>query len=816
MSSPVRNLLLIAACASAWAAHAQAPSINRYGVPAAARDFDAEQNQRFNPMFDAGSWHGYLLPDAPALAGTFSGPMVIAEEYSLYIASALERLDLTDRRTGREFRPEQARWTSAARPGVLSQRLVWPGLRLDVDLHFVSSSSAVVRYRLHNTSRRALSLKAHWQGDLMAQWGKDGSIAARQPAWKPQLVRDAGGVSVTFGKVRDAGNVMTSGRSRYRIERSVRARDNVDGQHYDSTAGLPPLPAGRRQTMYSAYSYQLDAAVAADAVPAAPPPATATRLTLAGAAAGPQADAAFTGTTAASLLADPARVERAISANERRWVAWQARLPASTLGTKALETFIGNWRAPRGAFRHDAMVPSTTARWFNGAWTWDTWKQAYALAAIDPALAAKTVRSLFDYQITANDAIRPQDEGMLPDNVFYNMDAARGGDGDNWNERDTKPPLAAWTVWEIYRQSHDRAWLQEMRPKLEAYHRWWYRNRDHDQNGLAEYGATVHPLHNDDAGQLRFRVKPLSPVPLDGCGADQEGMRDCLGLAAYSRIVDSGQYAAIELPVQQAAGYESGMDNAARFGFIEPAALQRYADKAHGGDLAAARRDWQVRVVENRDKQGKLLGYSIDQESVDLNAFLYREKLILADMAQELGDNAAAAVWRGQAAHLRDLINASFFDPVTGFYYDRKLGGTLLTMRGRGPEGWTALWAGAAEQRQADAVIAKMLDPAEFGTPVPMPTAAVSNPSYDPEIYWRGRVWLDQVYFGVAGLRNYGRAAEADAIAARFTAGAEGLQGDAPIRENYHPITGRMQGATNFSWSAAHLLMLARDAKPRK
>ncbi|ELX11313.1 glycosidases superfamily protein [Janthinobacterium sp. HH01] len=808
MSSTVRNLLLIAACTAAWAAQAQSPSINRHGTPTAVRDFDAEQNQRFNPMFDAGSWHGYLLPDAQALAGAFTGPMVVAEEYSLYIASALERLDLADRRTGRRFKPEQARWTSAARPGVLSQRLVWPGLQVDVDLHFVSSASALVRYRLRNTSGKPLSLRAHWQGDLMAQWGKDGTVAERQPAWRPQLMRDKGGISVTFGKVRDAGNVMTSGRSRYRIERSVRAQDSVDGQHYDSNAHLPPLPVGRQQTIYSAYSYQLDDAVAAAS--------TAAAVADSGARA-----------RVASLLGSPARMEQAIVANERRWAGWLAKLPASasasastsSLGTKALETLIGNWRAPRGAFRHDAMVPSTTARWFNGAWTWDTWKQAYALAAIDPALAANTVRSLFDYQIQPNDTVRPQDEGMLPDNVFYNMDAQRGGDGDNWNERDTKPPLAAWTVWEIYRHSHDRAWLQEMQPKLVAYHRWWYRNRDHDHNGLAEYGATVHPLHNDAAGQLRFRVKPLSPAPLDGCGAEQEGMRDCLGLAAYSRIVDTSQYAAIELPVQQAAGYESGMDNAARFGFIEPAALQRYADKTHGGNLAAARRDWQVRVVENRDSQGKLLGYSIDQESVDLNAFLYREKLILADIAQELGDQAAARTWREQAAQLRDLINASFFDPVSGFYYDRQLGGKLLTMRGRGPEGWTVLWAGAAEQPQADAVIAKMLDPAEFGTPVPMPTAAVSNPSYDPEIYWRGRVWLDQVYFGAAGLRNYGRAAEADVMAERFAAGAQGLRGDAPIRENYNPITGRMQGATNFSWSAAHLLMLEREAQakpPRK
>lgn len=738
MSPAFRKLLLAAACSAACAAQAQPPSINRYGTPSAVRDFDAEQNQRFNPMFDAGSWHGYLLPDKPALAGTFSGPLVVAEEYSLYIAPALERLELSDRRTGRAFKPEQARWSSEARPGVLSQRLVWPGLRLDVDLHFISASSALVRYRLHNTSGKPLSLRAHWQGDLMTQWDKDGTVAERQPAWKPRLASEAGGITIGFGKVRDAGNVMTSGRSRYRIERSVRAQDSVRESHYDSSADLPPLAAGCQQTIYSAYSYRLDET---------------------------DRDAA----SATPLLSHPARMEQAVAANQRRWAAWQARLPASPLASKALETLIGNWRAPRGAILHDAMVPSTTARWFNGAWTWDTWKQAYALAAIDPALAANTVRALFDYQIKPGDTIRPQDEGMLPDNVFYNKDAARGGDGDNWNERDTKPPLAAWTVWEIYRHSRDRSWLEEMRPKLEAYHRWWYRNRDHDQNGLAEYGATVHPAHSGDTDKLRSAV-------------------------------------------QQAAGYESGMDNAARFGFIEPAALQRYADNMHGGDLAVARRDWQVKVVENRDSQGRRLGYSIDQESVDLNAFLYREKLILAYIAQELGEQAAARALREQAAQLRGLINRSFFDPASGFYYDRQLGGKLLTMRGRGPEGWTALWAGAADQQQADAVIAKMLDAAEFATPVPMPTAAVSNPSYAPDIYWRGRVWLDQLYFGIAAMRQYGYGAEADAMAARFAAGAEGLLGDAPIRENYNPVSGHMQGATNFSWSAAHLLMLAREA----
>jgi putative isomerase len=321
MPSSVRNLILIAACTAAWSAQAQAPSINRYGTPSAARDFDAEQNQRFNPMFDAGSWHGYLLPDTQALAGTFSGPMVIAEEYSLYIASALERLALSDRRSGRSFNPEQARWSSASRPGVLSQRLVWPELQLDVDLHFVSSRSAPVRYRLRNKSGKPLSLRVQWQGDLMAEWGKGkeaGAIAVQQPAWKPTLVKDAAGISITFGKVRDASNVMTSGYSRYRIERSVHAQDAVSSQNYDSNADLPLLAAGREQTIYSAYSYQLDGA-AADA-------------------------------SAASLLASPTR-EQAIAANQRRWAAASQ---ASRCTAQHQSAGDADWQLACAARRHPA------------------------------------------------------------------------------------------------------------------------------------------------------------------------------------------------------------------------------------------------------------------------------------------------------------------------------------------------------------------------------------------------------------------------------------------------------------------------------
>ena len=48
-------------------------------------------------------------------------------------------------------------------------------------------------------------------------------------------------------------------------------------------------------------------------------------------------------------------------------------------------------------------------------------------------------------------------------------------------------------------------------------------------------------------------------------------------------------------------------------------------------------------------------------------------------------------------------------------------------------------------------------------------------------------------------------------LAEKLLKNAEGLLDNQPIRENYHPETGEMQGATNFGWSAAHILLLYWD-----
>lgn len=414
---------------------------------------------------------------------------------------------------------------------------------------------------------------------------------------------------------------------------------------------------------------------------------------------------------------------------------------------------------------------------------------------------------------------------MVIDNVCYNRDRLRGGIGSEWNERNSKPPLATWAAWRIHQVKPERQWLAEIYPKLVAFHHWWYRNRDHNRNGLAEFGATDHPEHNDEQGRLKFfierDVSALDESTLVAqCRALPDHQMECFGEALYRQALQQNR--SVQVPAQDGAGYESGMDNAARFGFIDDDQLRREADRHYNGDLHAAQRDWRVGFYANRDEQQRLLGYSIDQESVDLNAFLYADKLLLAEMALQLGKPRDAKSWQAQAARLQQQLNDCFFDAESGFYYDRKMSeqgvdargcanGELMTKRGRGSEAFAMLWSGAASAANAKRMMATLMRTDEFNTFVPLATASKNNPAYNPRIYWRGRVWIDQVYFALSGMKRYGYRQQAQDMAKRLLKNAEGISGSGPLRENYDPETGAGQGPANFSWTAAHLWMIERE-----
>ena len=84
------------------------------------------------------------------------------------------------------------------------------------------------------------------------------------------------------------------------------------------------------------------------------------------------------------------------------------------------------------------------------------------------------------------------------------------------------------------------------------------------------------------------------------------------------------------------------------------------------------------------------------------------------------------------------------------------------------------------------------------------------QPAYDPDIYWRGRVWLDQFYFGVKGWRTTAIAAMPNSSSTSCLPMPR-AGGQRPHPRELQPGDRRHAGASNFSWSSAHLYMLYRN-----
>lgn len=400
--------------------------------------------------------------------------------------------------------------------------------------------------------------------------------------------------------------------------------------------------------------------------------------------------------------------QEGLKANKERWEGYLTKIlrkdmkpEYDRIAVKAVVTLISNWRTHRGGLLHEGIVPSHAAYYFVGFWAWDTWRFSAALAKFDPELAKDNIRAMFDYQ---------QPDGMIIDCIY--TDPAEN------NARDSKPPLVSWAVDEIFTHTNDTAFISEMYPQLMAYYKWWYNKRDHNRNGMCEYGSTDGTL--------------------------------------------------------EAAAWESGMDNAIRF------------DDA--------------KMLKNNGAED---AWSMDQESVDLNAYLALECKLLKKFASILGVTFDGPDYSSQVADY-------FFDKEKGFFFDRRLkDGSFI--QEPGCEAYTPLWTEVATADQVKAMLPLLTDTAKFSTYIPFPTVAADNPKYNPRGYWRGPIWLDQTYFAIRGLRNYGYNKMADEYTLQIFDRLQGLKEGAPIHENYGTHTGELLKAPHFSWSSSHLLMLYDD-----
>ena len=178
-----------------------------------------------------------------------------------------------------------------------------------------------------------------------------------------------------------------------------------------------------------------------------------------------------------------------------------------------------------------------------------------------------------------------------------------------------------------------------------------------------------------------------------------------------------------------------------RHGCLSVLVLLLCSSKSHLRNALAVPCRLQVRFDHAQSVSNKTTGVrSFNFHSIDLNAYLYREKRTLAKMATVLGNTSGAAHWTAQADELLPRLQERFYKPDPsgkgGFFQDRYFNGTFLDEQGC--EGYAALFCEVATPEQAANVAVTLSDPTRFLLNFSLPTVSAKNSEFNPNGYWKG------------------------------------------------------------------------------
>lgn len=188
------------------------------------------------------------------------------------------------------------------------------------------------------------------------------------------------------------------------------------------------------------------------------------------------------------------------------------------------------------------------------------------------------------------------------------------------------------------------------------------------------------------------------------------------------------------------------------------------------------------------------VGWPSNFEAVDLNTMLVKEANALAGMAEELGKTDEAKEWRKDAENRTELINKTFWDDQTGFYYQVDKEDHDFTFKKENDLkrqeiiGFLPMWAGIAPVERADQLVKVLTDTSKFWRKYGVPSLAADDSYYNPKGYWNGPVWVEWDYMIVDGLIQYGYKKEAKELVERVAANMIAqLKKDHNLWEFYSP-----------------------------
>ena len=383
-------------------------------------------------------------------------------------------------------------------------------------------------------------------------------------------------------------------------------------------------------------------------------------------------------------------------------------------------------------------------------WNWDSCLTALGQRHFDERRAWTEIETLLAHQWP---------DGMVPHIVFHEVDEGYFPGPGEWGTGRptptsgiTQPPVLGFVLERLYSEARDRELAREkaleLAPKADAWHRWFYANRDPDRSGLV---AILHPWEAGRDNSIDWD-EPLARVPTEG-------------VQPYRRR-DTQHVKAAERPTQ--TEYDRYIWLVGHF-------------RALGWDNSRLHEASPFRVVDP-----------------GFNAILIRSDESLAELADAIGQGGIAAAARERVALARLAFPVLWSEPAGQFLCHDRVADRLIDSHSVG--GLLPLFAGLGDTDRLADTIRRWRARTAFGVASHDP----ADPRFEPRRYWRGPCWLIVNYILAEGLRRSGR----EDAAAGIVGDSLALIRKSGFAEYYDPRDGAALGGSHFTWTAAMVLEL--------
>ena len=406
-------------------------------------------------------------------------------------------------------------------------------------------------------------------------------------------------------------------------------------------------------------------------------------------------------------------------------------------------------------------------------WLWDSCFVSIGLRWLDVDRAQIELRSLLRGQWS---------NGMMPNMIFSSKPAYRR-DRNVWRSwvnpyspevatsGITQPPMLAEAVWQVGQKlnaAERKAWFKEMLPALVGYHEWLYAERDPHQEGLV---LQVHPWETG----------------LDNTPPWMHELHEHL-MPWWVRAIRATHADALINLFRRDLHY---VPPGQRFSTLEILSLF----------------DAQRRLRRKAYDTGAILDHGLFSiEDLTFNCILIRANTRLRDIAKTIRRELPEELLHNMTKSEHSL--GDLWDEYAKTYWSRDFV-THRLLKQPSIASLMPLYAGCIGKERAEQLVRQLENEHRFGPAFPVPSVPLDSPDFDPDRYWQGPSWVNTNWLVIEGLKIYGFTDHADAL--RDTT-IEMVQ-KSGFAEYFDPNTAEPLGAHNFSWTAALIIDLLRQAK---